>query len=110
MHAFPSISVADARAVQGLAPRDEADVGSLRFGREVAGENDVRVACADELFEEARRGECLELALALEIELPVRNVVREHERCERLRSEDLGDKRRAGVVGVRGVTSRSIPL
>jgi hypothetical protein len=53
MHAFPRISVADARAVQGLTPRDEADVGGLRVGGEVAGEDDVRVTDADELFEEA---------------------------------------------------------
>src|SRR5438876_7258405 len=78
MDALPRVAIADARAVQRLAARDEADVRGVGVGGEVARENDVDVSLADQLLEEAHRREGLQLALALK--LPARDVVREAKR------------------------------
>src|ERR671936_209908 len=57
------------------------------------------VSVAGELLEEPSRRDGLQLTLALELQLPVRDVVCEYERSERPRRLDLGDEGRAGEIG-----------
>ena len=77
-------------SLQRLAAGEEAHACRVRIGGEVAGEDDVGIETAGELLEDTRRRDRLQLALALELQLPVRHVVRKQQGSVRLWCQDLG--------------------
>ena len=99
MDRLPGVAVGDARAAERLEPPQEADARRLRHGVEVAGEDDVAPPLGDELLDELRRRDRLQLTFVLELRLPRRQVVDEQDRPDRRGHVDLGDDRRDGEVG-----------
>src|ERR671921_1097785 len=99
MCAAPCITVANAHTSQGLPPAPEAHTGRIWGGVEVAGQDHVQAfAPFSALLYGAPREDRLKLALVLEGQLPVGQVVDEQERPDGLRGEDLGNEGTAGEV------------
>src|ERR687890_519825 len=99
MCAGPRIAVAHAHVSQRLPSAQEAHARCVGGGVEVAGQDYVQVvALLADLLYSARCDDRLKLALVLEGELPVGQVVDEQQRPDGLRGEDLGDEGTAGEV------------
>jgi hypothetical protein len=73
----PCIPVADAHAAQGLPPAQEAHARRVRGGVKVPGKHNVHLSSRGELLYGPCRDHRLQLALVLEGELPVGQVVDE---------------------------------
>src|SRR5213082_1827509 len=71
IRALPAVPVADAGTAQGLTARPEAHTGRVGSGIEVTGQHHVQTAPASALLYEPRSGHALQLALILEIQLPI---------------------------------------
>ena len=75
MAAVPGVGVADAEIVERLQAAEEADAGRLAHGVVGRRRGWRGLGRGDELLDLARRGDGLQLALALELPLPRRQVV-----------------------------------
>lgn len=76
----------------------EADAGGVGIGIKVTGQHDVTFALANQLLENSRSSDSLKLALILEVQLPVGQVVDKQQWPERLWGEHLRYEGGAGEV------------
>ena len=98
MRALPGIPVADAHLAQRVTARPEAYTGCVRVGIEVSDQYQVQTPSASALLYDPRSGHRLQLALMLEVHLPIGKMVDEQQRTNRVWRQDLRDKRSTGEV------------
>ena len=98
MLALPGVPVADARAAQGLTARPEAHTGRVRIGIEVAGQHHVQTPPASALLHELRGSHGLQLALMLEVQLPIGQVVDEQQRPDGVWCKDLRVRKAVSII------------
>ena len=102
MRALPGIPVADAHLAQRVTARPEAYTGCVRVGIEVADQYQVQTPSPSALLYDPRSGHRLQLALMLEVHLPIGKMVDEQQRTNRVWRQDLRDKRSSGEVPCSG--------
>jgi hypothetical protein len=97
--ALPGVSVADARATQGLQPAPEAHASGVGGGVEVAGQDHVAyLPLAHQFLHEARSRYGLQLAFVLEAQLSGRLVVDQQQGPDALRRKYLRCGRAADLL------------
>src|SRR5215204_2643031 len=98
MRAPPGVPVTDAHASQGLPATPEAHAGRVGRRVEITGQVYMQVATLGDLLDGPSDDNSLQLALVLEGELPVGQMVYEQQQSHRLWDEDLHDNGPTGEV------------